>query len=43
MLELMSYGLGIRALSQFHREHPYVLHVNGTEHRVDYEPGESCG
>jgi hypothetical protein len=32
---------GIRALSQFHREHPYVLHVNGTEHRVDYEPGES--
>jgi hypothetical protein len=32
---------GIRGLSQFHREHPYVLHVNGTEHRVDYEPGES--
>src|SRR5271170_156748 len=32
---------GIRALSQFHRENPYVLHVNGTEHRVDYEPGES--
>jgi hypothetical protein len=32
---------GIRALSRFHREHPYVLHVNGTEHRVDYEPGES--
>src|SRR5579859_5062004 len=32
---------GVRSLSQFHREHPYVLHVNGTEHRVDYEPGES--
>jgi hypothetical protein len=32
---------GIRALSQFHRENPYSLHVNGTEHRVDYEPGES--
>jgi len=32
---------GIRALSQFHREYPYVLHVNGTEHRVGYEPGES--
>ncbi|HYK51693.1 MAG TPA: glucosidase, partial [Terriglobales bacterium] len=31
---------GIRALSQFHREHPYTLNVNGTEHRVDYEPGE---
>jgi hypothetical protein len=36
---LSSYG--IRGLSQFHRENPYVLHVNGTEHRVDYEPGES--
>ena len=32
---------GIRALSQFHQENPYALHVNGTEHRVDYEPGES--
>ena len=32
---------GIRALSQFHRENPYSLHVNGTEHRVDYEPAES--
>jgi hypothetical protein len=34
---------GIRALSQFHRGNPYTLHVNGTEHRVDYEPGESSG
>jgi hypothetical protein len=32
---------GIRALSQFHREHPYMLNVHGMEHRVDYEPGES--
>ena len=32
---------GIRALSQFHRNNPYTLHVNGREHRVDYEPGES--
>jgi hypothetical protein len=32
---------GIRALSQYHRDHPYILHVNGTNHRVDYEPGES--
>jgi len=32
---------GIRALSRFHREHPYVLHVNGSEHRVDYQPAES--
>ncbi len=33
---------GIRALSQFHRDQPYQLNVNGIEHRVDYEPGESC-
>jgi hypothetical protein len=32
---------GIRALSSFHREHPYVLKVNGSEYRVDYEPAES--
>jgi hypothetical protein len=32
---------GIRALSQFHRDNPYKLAVEGTEHRVDYEPGES--
>jgi len=32
---------GIRALSRFHEQHPYVLHVNGTEYRVDYEPAES--
>ena len=32
---------GIRALSQVHRDHPYHLSVNGTDHRVDYEPAES--
>jgi hypothetical protein len=32
---------GIRALSRHHREHPYILRVNGQEHRVDYEPAES--
>jgi len=32
---------GIRALSQYHRDHPYTLNVNGMEYRVDYEPGES--
>ncbi|HYL79725.1 MAG TPA: hypothetical protein VEU07_02875, partial [Candidatus Acidoferrum sp.] len=32
---------GIRALSRFHRDHPYVLKVNGNEHCVDYEPAES--
>ena len=32
---------GIRALSRYHLQHPYILRVNGTEHRVDYEPAES--
>ena len=32
---------GIRALSDYHREHPYTLPVNGMEYRVDYEPAES--
>jgi hypothetical protein len=32
---------GIRALSRYHRDHPYQLGVNGMEHRVDYEPAES--
>ncbi len=32
---------GVRALSRFHRKHPYTLNVMGMEYRVDYEPGES--
>ena len=32
---------GIRALSRYHKEHPYILNVMGNEHRVDYEPAES--
>jgi hypothetical protein len=32
---------GVRALSRVHRDRPYVLPVNGHDHRVDYEPGES--
>jgi hypothetical protein len=32
---------GIRAVSRHHHENPYVLSVNGMEHRVDYEPAES--
>jgi hypothetical protein len=32
---------GVRALSQFHRDHPYVLQVDGHEYRVDYQPAES--
>jgi hypothetical protein len=32
---------GIRALSRYHKEHPYMLDVAGINHQVDYEPGES--
>jgi hypothetical protein len=32
---------GIRAVSQYHRDNPYTLHVNGMAHRVNYEPAES--
>ena len=32
---------GIRALSRYHRDHPYTLKVDGMEYRVDYEPAES--
>ncbi|HEY6930659.1 MAG TPA: glucosidase [Thermoanaerobaculia bacterium] len=32
---------GIRALSRYHREHPYTLEVAGRQYRVDYEPAES--
>jgi hypothetical protein len=32
---------GIRAVSRYHKDHPYILKVNGDEHRVDYEPAES--
>jgi hypothetical protein len=32
---------GIRGISRIHRNHPFVLQVDGQEYRVDYEPGES--
>ncbi len=32
---------GVRSLSRVHAEHPFVLKVDGIEHRVDYTPGES--
>lgn len=32
---------GIRSLSKFHQEHPYIFRVNGREYRVDYLPAES--
>jgi hypothetical protein len=32
---------GIRAISRFHLEHPYVFTVDGAEYRVNYLPAES--
>jgi Glycosyl hydrolase family 63 C-terminal domain len=32
---------GIRALSRYHFDHPYILEVDGHVNRVDYEPAES--
>src|SRR5262249_45704677 len=32
---------GIRSLSRYHADHPYVFHAGGQEYRVDYLPGES--
>jgi hypothetical protein len=32
---------GIRALSRFHAQHPYIFDVKGCQFRVDYEPAES--
>ena len=32
---------GIRALSRYHDEHPYVVNVEGQEYRVNYLPAES--
>ncbi|MGH7884197.1 MAG: MGH1-like glycoside hydrolase domain-containing protein, partial [Thermodesulfobacteriota bacterium] len=32
---------GIRAVSKFHKDNPYIFYVDGHEYRVDYEPAES--
>ncbi|HET9030925.1 MAG TPA: hypothetical protein VFN49_12200 [Candidatus Aquilonibacter sp.] len=32
---------GVRSISRFHEDHPFVLKLDGHEYRVDYEPGES--
>jgi hypothetical protein len=32
---------GIRSLSRYHAEHPYVIHAGGQEYRVAYLPAES--
>ena len=32
---------GIRSLSKYHKDHPFVCNVGGQEYRVDYLPAES--
>jgi hypothetical protein len=32
---------GLRAISAYHRDHPYVLEVEGLRATIDYEPAES--
>jgi len=32
---------GIRSVSKYHRDHPYVFYLEGHEYRVDYLPAES--
>ncbi len=32
---------GIRSLSKYHKENPYILDLAGHEYEVEYEPGES--
>jgi hypothetical protein len=32
---------GVRALSRFHLANPFMLKLDGEEHRVDYDPAES--
>ena len=32
---------GIRSLSKWHKDHPYVFTVHGDEYKVQYEPAES--
>jgi hypothetical protein len=32
---------GIRSISKFHEQHPYIFHANGQQYMVDYLPAES--
>jgi hypothetical protein len=32
---------GIRSISKFHKEHPYILRADGREFSVSYQPAES--
>ncbi|MEP6923018.1 MAG: glucosidase [Pyrinomonadaceae bacterium] len=32
---------GVRSVSRFHKDNPYILQMDGAENRVDYDPAES--
>jgi hypothetical protein len=32
---------GLRALSKYHEQHPYTVHINGTDFTIRYDPGDS--
>jgi len=32
---------GVRSLSRYHREHPFVFYVGDNQYRVDYQPADS--
>jgi hypothetical protein len=36
---LSEYGL--RSVSRYHKDHPFILPLDGTIHTIDYEPAES--
>jgi glycogen debranching enzyme len=38
--EFLSPG-GIRSISKYHRENPFVLNIDGSRYKVEYEPAES--
>lgn len=38
--EFLSPG-GIRSISRYHRDTPFIMKMNNKEYRIDYEPGES--
>jgi hypothetical protein len=38
--EFLASG-GIRAVSKFHKAHPYILQVAGNTYSISYDPGES--
>jgi hypothetical protein len=38
--EFLSEG-GIRALSKYHKAHPYSVNIDGTNYTIQYDPGDS--